>query len=301
MSIPRSASFLNTDDNLILIINDTNSPGILIESVDGIYAYSADVSTSPYSQTHGSKYKTTRVPQRNIVINGKIYADDTTPSFYDNRQMLYRIFRPSSKGVFTYYETGEENRLAGYYVESVTIDQKWHIGDFQISLICPDPFFYSEDDITVELAAWHAGWTFPHNFVAAGEPIGERSATMLQEIENENGVSDIGLNITMSCTGDVVNPYVYLYETGERISVGTSARPFTLLSGQTITIDTTTGEKSITLSQSGTEDTSIISYIDSGSAFFQLGAGVNTIGYNADSGAANLIVIVRYRMRFLGV
>lgn len=300
MSIPRSASFYNKEDNLILVFDSVHSPGILIESADGIYSFEADVSTSPYSQTHGSKYKTTRVPQRNIVINGKIFVDKDTPSFHDNRQLIYKVFRPGSKGVFTYYETNEENRLADYYVESVTIDQEWHLGDFQISLICPDPFFYGTEDITVNLASWTSGWTFPHNFIASGEPMGERSATMIKELQNKNGVSGIGLKITMSCTGDVLNPYIYMYETGERITIGTEDMPFTLSSGQVITIDTTTGEKSITMTQQGIE-ASVIAYLDPASAFFQLDAGINTIGYNAESGAENLMVKVQYRMRYLGV
>lgn len=300
MSIPRSASFYNKEDKLILVVDSVHSPGILIESVDGIYSFEADVSTSAYSQTHGSKYKTTRVPQRNIVINGKIFVDKNTPSFHDNRQLIYRVFRPGSKGVFTYFEKNEENRLADYYVEAVTIDQESHLGDFQISLICPDPFFYGTEDITVNLASWTSGWTFPHNFMASGEAMGERSATMIKELQNENGVSGIGLKITMSCTGDVLNPYIYMYETGERITIGTEDMPFTLSSGQVITIDTTTGEKSITMTQQGIE-ASVIAYLDPASAFFQLAAGINTIGYNADSGAENLMVKVQYRMRYLGV
>ena len=54
------------------------------------------------------------------------------------------------------------------------------------------------------------------------------------------------------------------------------------------------------MTQQGIE-ASVIAYLDPASAFFQLAAGINTIGYNADSGAENLMVKVQYRMRYLGV
>ena len=42
-------------------------------------------------------------------------------------------------------------------------------------------------------------------------------------------------------------------------------------------------------------------YLDPDSSFFQLLAGTNTIGYNADSGAEYLNVHIEYKMRYLGV
>ena len=41
--------------------------------------------------------------------------------------------------------------------------------------------------------------------------------------------------------------------------------------------------------------------MDPDSTFFQLGAGINTIGYNAASGSDFLNVHIEYKMRFLGV
>ena len=44
---------------------------------------------------------------------------------------------------------------------------------------------------------------------------------MIQEIDNLNGVDGIGMTITLTATGNVTNPYVYLNETGEEIRIGT--------------------------------------------------------------------------------
>lgn len=292
--INRSATFLNTEDNISLIV-DGNTPGIVIESIDGIYEFKGEVLTSPYSQTHGDRYKSSRAIKRNIVVQGKIYDN-----FWDNRQLMYRIFRLGSVGRFCYTEPDRSNRYADYYVESVDIDQNPYRGQYQISMICPDPFFYAGDPERVDLATWLSDFTFEHNFIQSGEELGHRESSMVRELTNLNGVDGIGMKITLTASGNVINPYVYLYETGERITIGTDDNPYTLVSDARVEIETTTGKKNIMQVLNNVE-TRINEYLDPNSSFFQLGAGVNTIGYNADSGAEYLNVHIEYKMRFLGV
>lgn len=292
--INRSATFLNTEDNLNLVINGRTN-GIIIDSIDGIYEFNSEVMTSPYSQTHGDRYKSSRATKRNIVVQGKIYNN-----FYDNRQLLYRVFRIGALGRFCYSEPNRANRYADYYVEKVDIDQNAYRGQYQISLICPGPFFYAGDPESVDLSSWASDFTFEHDFLAAGEELGHREASMIKEIQNLNGVSGIGMKIIMTATGSVTNPYVYLAETGEQIAIGTSTNQYTLTSDVQVEIETTTGKKSIVQIEDGVE-TRINEYLDPDSSFFQLLAGTNTIGYNADSGAEYLNVHIEYKMRYLGV
>ena len=294
MSINRSATFTNTEDNVNLIV-DSNCPGILIEEIDGIYDFVGEVKTSPYSQTHGDRYKNTRVVKRNIVVTGKIFDD-----FWNNRQLMYRVFRPGSIGRFCYTEPDRANRYAEYYVEKVDIDQNPFRGQYQISLIYPDPFFYAGESEYIDLASWLSDFTFEHDFLAEGEVLGHRETSMIQEIDNLNGVDGIGMKIVLTASGDVVNPYVYLYETGERITIGTASNPYTLTSSKRVVIDTTTGKKNI-MQYANNVATRINEYLDPDSSFFQLGAGKNTIGYNAASGSGFMNVHIEYKMRYLGV
>lgn len=292
--IKRSATFTNVDDNINLVINDL-SPDIVINTIDGIYEFVGEVMTSPYSQTSGDRYKTTRAPKRNIVVEGIIYNN-----FYENRQLMYRVFRLGSVGRFCYSENGRDNRYADYYVESIDIDQDAYRGAYQISLICPDPFFYDATPKNIDLAAWISDFEFIHEFDENGEELGHRETSMIQEVENLNGVDGIGLKITFTATGNVTNPYIYLYETGEQIKIGTTANPYTLTSTKKVEVETTTGKKNIVQVENNVE-TRINEYLDPASVFFQLRAGINTIGYNAASGAANLNVHIEYKMRYLGV
>ena len=294
MSINRSASFTNTEDNINLVV-DANCPGILIEQIDGIYAFTGEVKTSPYSQTNGDRYKNTRATKRNIVVTGKIFDD-----FWNNRQLMYRVFRLGSIGRFCYMEPDRSNRFADYYVESVDIDQDPFRGQYQISLICPDPFFYAGEAEYIDLASWLSDFTFEHDFLEEGEELGHRETSMIKEIDNLNGVDGIGMKITLTASGNVTNPYVYLYETGERITIGTQANPYTLTSSKRVEIETTTGKKNI-MQFANNVQTRINEYLDPDSSFFQLQAGKNTIGYNAASGANFMNVHIEYKMRYLGV
>ena len=292
--IIRSATFTNTEDNINVVI-DGNTPGIVIDNIDGIYAFTGEVITSPYSQTHGDRYKTTRAEKRNIIVSGVIYDN-----YWEYRQMMYRVFRLGSVGRFCYTEPDHSNRYADYYVESVEIDQDAYRGVYQISLICPDPFFYAGDSEAIELASWSSDFIFPHNFIAAGEELGHRETSMIKEIDNLNGVDGIGVKIIMTANGNVTNPYVYLYETGERITIGTTSNPYVLNSSTRVEIDTTTGRKNIVQIVNNVT-TRINEYLDPDSCFWQLGSGINTIGYNAAAGANYLNVRVEYKMRYLGV
>ena len=292
--INRAATFLNKNDNINLVI-DGNSRNIVIDSIDGIYEFKGEVLTSPYSQTNGDRYKSSRVTKRNIVIQGRIAGD-----FYDNRQLLYRVFRIGSPGRFCYSEPDRANRYADYFVEYVDIDQNAFRGQFQISLICPDPFFYSGEPEAVELSAWFPDFTFEHDFISEGEELGHREASMIKEVQNLNGVDGIGIKIVLTAFGNVTNPYIYRVETGERITIGTDENPYTMDGDVRVEIETTTGKKNIIQIVDNVE-TRINDFLDPSSQFFQLGAGINTLGYNAEDGAEFLNVHIEYKMRFLGV
>ena len=292
--IKRAATFTNTEDNVSLVV-DSKCPGILIERIDGIYAFDGDVRTSPYTNTHGDRYKSSRATKRNIVVYGKIFDN-----FWDNRQLMYRLFRIGATGRFTYSEPDREDRYVDYYVESVDIDQDPFRGQYQISLICPDPFFYDDSTRYVDLNGWMSGFEFAHEFNSQGEEFGYLDTAMSKVVANLNGVDDIGLKIVLTSTGSVVNPYLYMYETGEQLTIGTANKPYTVTSGKPVEIETGTGKKDIT-EINGSTRTRINEYLDPDSTFFQLHAGVNTIGFNADSGADYLSVHIEYRMRYLGV
>ncbi len=150
------------------------------------------------------------------------------------------------------------------------------------------------------MASWDANFEFQHEFDSGGEPLGVRNNSMIATIVNNDGVDGIDIKFTLSASGNVTNPYLYHAETGEVIRIGSSGSTYTMDSTKEIVITTGIGQKKILCTDNGVTS-SIIDKLDPDSSFFQIRAGVNTIGYNAASGAENLNVMVEYRMRYLGV
>ena len=290
----RQISCVNTDDNTAINFNAIYG-GFIIDTIDGIYEISATLNTTQYGATDGSHYSSTVVPQRNIVITGRILND-----YKNKRDMLYRVFRPGSNGRFEYTEEGE-TRVIDYHMENCDIgDTRNKIKQVQISLICEDPYFRGVQDVRVIMAAWLSQFEFPHEFLEEGEEFGVRSESVMSTINNQNGVNGIGMTIRIGATGPVTNPKLYHVEKGEYIAIGTDENPFEMDADDQVVIETTTGKKRVYRIRNNVQ-TTIDEYLDPASEFLQLDTGENTLRYAADEGEVYMTVAVSYRMRFLGV
>ena len=283
------------ENNVSLTLTDAFSPWLL-ESCEGIYEVRNNVSTSENTMTSGSTYQGSTTSMRNIVLT---LRDRPETDHLAARSMLYTLFKPGSPGVFTYIED-EISRTIKYYVESVYVDAVKRSRRAQISLLCPDPFFEDLTDISVQMSAWVPRWEFRHEFLAAGEEMGYRSAERLKTIDNTSAADGIGITITVDCTGPVVSPSISLVETGESISVGTPTNPLELRAGDRVIITTHTTNKHVYLVRDGVK-TEINSYLTEDSVFLKLMSRENTFGYSAASGEGYMTVTISFRYRYLGV
>ena len=276
------------EDNVEVGFDYDFAPFFLV-SCEGITSVFNNVVTSENTMIDGSTYQGSTTIQRNIVVTAQMDSN-----YQENRDVLYKTFKPKSTGTFTYIEDGE-TRIIDYKVESVDIDEKGIVRDFVISLICPDPFFKALDDTIVDMAAWEALFEFEHEFLDEGEPFAERIAELIKEIPNDSAATNIGMTITFTAEGPVKNPSIYHLESGDFVKVNIS-----LLTGDTIIITTETNNKSVYLVRGG-EKTEINELLDEDSEFMQLTHGINTLKYDATLGIDYLNVRITYRFRYLGV
>ena len=281
------------EDGLALRFGYSYTPWLLTD-VEGIYLSEANVYTSENTMIDGATYQGTTLKMRNIVLT---MVDRKNHKYA--RQILYDVFKPKSPGTLSYTEEGE-TRTIEYYVESVETTTMGSVRTATVSLICPDPYFVADADTTVLIAGWKASWTFPHMFLAGGEPMGEKSGEKLKTITNDTAADNIGMTISIVATGNVINPSVTCVETQQTIKVGTEAHPLAMVSGDEVRITTGTNNKHVYLISDGVT-IEINEYLDESSEFIQLMRGDNTIGYAADSGDEYLSVSVTFRYKFLGV
>lgn len=272
---------------------DTFLP-FLLASVDGIYSATNKVSVSENTMTDGGTYQGSIAKVRNIVLT----VMDAPEEVYriKHREWLYRLFPKDTLGTFIYEENGEQRQI-NYRVEYVK-QGTWKKRLYMISLICEDPFFYGTSDVRVQMASVISGFEFPHNF-RSWEEISWRSQNRIATFRNDNAVDGIGITVKVRVIGNASNIKISHIEKEQHITVGHSAKPLNLERGDEVIITTSTNDKHVYLIHEGVK-TEINEYLTEDSEFIQLTAGMNNIGYSAESGVGNLILDVSYRMKYSG-
>lgn len=275
-------------------------------SCEGVTSVQNNVVTSENTMIDGSTYQGSTTRERAIEITAQMCGD-----YRENRDLLYKVFKPKATGTFIHTEDGE-TRTIDYKVESLEIDEKGVVRDIVVSLKCPDPFFLAQDDTVVDMAAWESLFEWEHEFKEEGEAFGERIAELIKEIPNDSAAANIGLVIIFKAVGPVVNPAIYHLETGDFVGVN-----ITLDAGDMVMVTTGANNKAVYFLEGGdvsrfdsnkSFENEFKKYaeevnwmLDEDSEFMQLGHGTNTLRYTAGTGVDYLDVSIRYRFRFLGV
>lgn len=263
--------------------------GWLITDVEGIYRVNANNYTADNAMVDGATWFGASLPLRNIVIT----AAELTADHQAAREKLYAFFRPRTLGTLLYSEDGESRQI-DYYVESVEITTSGRLRQATLSLICPNPLFYAEQDEVHILAGWLPGFTFEHTFQSPNEPnmFGSRQS---DEIAIADTASDnIGVTIRAKSWRDVDNLTItHTSPSGEIKSLKLQQRLKRL---QTLVITTGVNNKHVYLD--GKEDNTIIT---TDSEFFTLSKGVNRIVCKATSGTDDIDVTLSFRPTFMGV
>lgn len=283
------------EDNIRVVFTDEFAPWLL-ENCEGIYETRNNVFTSANTMTDGSTYQGSVAQMRNIILT---LRDRPEADHQANRTLLYALFKPKADGLFIYRESGVERQIT-YKVESVEIDTKKRSRKATVSLLCPDPYFVDLQDISVEMSGWVSDFEFQHLFLSEGEEFGHRVSERLKTIQNDNAADNIGLTITITAAGQVINPSVSLVEQGESIEIGTYGNPLTLQAGDKLIITTHINNKHVYLERDGSRQ-EINEYLSEDSEFLQLMHGQNTFGYSADSGESYMTVAISFKYRYPGV
>ena len=266
----------------------------LLQHCDGIYGFKVNNAISDNTMTDGGTHQGAVVMVRNIVLT---IADKE--KHQDNRELVYKCFKPNSIGTFV-YEENEKKRQIEYYVEDVDFDSVKNVRVGTISLKCTDPFFSELEDVAIMMAGWKGAFHFRHAFKVGGEPFGYRVRERLKEVKNDSAADNIGITVRVTTLGNVTNPAIVHVEKGERIAIGSDAVPFVMNPGDILEITTGVNNKHIYLTRNGVRE-EINYYLTEDSEFIQLSRGINTIGYEAAAGEEHMTVEIMFRYKYLGV
>ena len=271
----------------------SSSSAFLLEDATGVIEARADLFTADGALSDGVVYQGARMQKRNIVltVRDKPGADHAL-----NRAALFNLFRFRQTGTLIFAD-GENQRLIEYIVESVEANIKSHSNSYEISLLCPSPFWQSAALNSRVLGGTVSGFAFPHVFVMGGEAFSTRETSLSFTMNNPGAANEIGLTIALTATnGNVTNPRVYRLESGEKLELGDTANPLVIAAGDTVTITTGRGRKRV-LSPAGE---SLAGYLSEASEFLTIQSGDNTFTVSAERGQANLKATFSWRFFYEG-
>lgn len=292
-------------DSIKLDLTRPEQSGFVVHSITGLGPGEANINTTEVSTNDGSLFNSSRLPSRNIVIGLKFLWKN---SIEDVRQLSYKHF-PIKKKLTLLIETDNRQAEIDGYVETndPNIFSKEEGSD--ISIICPNPFFYSAGENGKNTTIFYGVepmFEFPFSNESLFECLLEMGAIQNQteKVITYNGDSEIGVIITIHAVGAASKIAIYNTGTREIMRIDTDKlATFTgsgIIAGDDIIICTVKGSKSISLLRAG-KVINILNCLEKNSDWFQLTKGDNIFAYTAETGSSNLQFKIENRIIYEGV
>lgn len=295
-------------DRIKLELGKPDVSGFLIKSITGLGPAKANVNTTEVSTNDGSLFNSARLSQRNVVLDMVFINTIYGESIEDLRQKSYKYF-PLKKSVELTIETDNRYVKTTGYVESNEPNIFSSQEGTQISIICPDPYFYSAGEDGNNVTNFYSidpMFEFPFSNESLDEPLlvfGEIQIKT-EGIITYYGDSEIGVMIYIHAIGPATNINIYNTETREVMRINTekisSLTGKGIVASDDIVINTAKGEKSITLIREGVSY-NILNCLDKNTDWFTLAKGDNIFAFTADSGVTNLRFRVENKVIYEGV
>ena len=295
-------------DTIKLTLREPALSGFLIKSVTGLGPVKANINTTEVATNDGSKFNSARLTQRNIVFQ-MVFVDTLKgESVEDIRQKSYKYF-PTKKNVDIIIETDNRYVKTTGYVESNEPNIFSSQEGAQISIICPDPYFYTagdNGDIVTEFYSIAPMFEFPFSNESLTDPM-----IVFSEIQSRAagvityyGDTEIGMVIRIHALGEATNIAIYNTDTREVMRIDTDKIKKITGKGLTVSddiiINTAKGNKSITLLREGVSY-NILNCLGKNPDWFTLTKGDNVFAFTAETGITNLQFRVENKIIYEGV
>ncbi len=292
-------------ESITLEMGRPDKTGLYIKEIEGLGPPKADINAKELATSDGGVFNSARTTTRNIVLSLGFLKN---PTIEDIRQLTYKYFPIKQKLRF---RIDTDNRIAETYgyVESNEPNIFSQEEDTQISIICPDPYFYSagKDGINVTVfSGIEPLFEFPFSNESLTENLIETGSIQYATEKSiyYTGDAEVGIMITIHAVGTVGN--ITIYNTGTRETMRIDNEKIAtltgsgIINGDDIYISTLKGDKHITLLRDGVY-TNILNALSKDSDWFQLAKGDNIFAYTADTGAINLQFKIENRVVYEGV
>lgn len=261
----------------------TDNPNYNVTQITGLTPAGCTINTAAVAGMDGETFNSARINKRNITIT-------IIPEYpiEQNRNLLYRYF-PEKKKIRLFYENDTRSVYIDGYVESMESDLFTKRQSYQISVLCPNPYFVDAQESGVfSCAPVVPLLEFPYS---------------AEKMEMSEIVTDGYLLNNLGTVSSGALFHVSITKPTERLIIKTDAgsmgieeclQPF-----DNVYIRTTTKEKGIWLERGGTV-TNLLSKRIAGMAWPQVEPGANRYQVETDN-PTGYIMDVTYRVLYEGV
>lgn len=284
-----TAKIENTKNNILTLTQSESDFQII--SIEGLNPPNAQINTSKIVGLDGSRFNSSTLNERNIVITLKLNGDVER-----NRIKLYSFFRNKEWCKF-HYQNGIRNVYIEGYVESCEVGLFTNNEIMQVSILCPNPYFKNAEEIINDISKTLSEFEFPFA-INVDDPVVISTIDMIR-------ITNL-YNDSESETGVIIE--IELLSNANKIQINniTSNQIFILqhefLEGDKIIIDTNKCNKKVSLIRNASTENLFTSIIK-GSTFFTLDIGDNLFSYLVDDGNNDhaVHILFKYYTQYGGV
>ena len=299
----KSISVINyRNERIDITLERPELSGLIVKKIDGLGPAKANINITDIMTTDGGIYNSARLSSRNITMMMSFMGNDIESI----RQKVYKYF-PIKKGLTFVVNTDNRELMISGYVESNDPDIFNKEEGTNISIICPNPYFYAKDLNYTVFAGIEPVFEFPFGNESLTTPL-----LVMGEIKNRSenviyysGDADVGIDMYIHCLGPVGNITIWNLDVRKKMVIS-SDKIGLLLNGSSlkerddIIIRTEKGEKSILLIRDG-QYYNILGALEKGSDWLRVYKGENIFAFTTTSGVENLQFRVENRILYEGV
>jgi hypothetical protein len=227
------------------------------------------------------------------------------PTIEDSRIASYKFFSPKNE-VILIFETDTKTVKIRGRVETNEPEIFSKDSGTVVSIICPDPYFYSMDAIAIQFSNLEKQFTFPYsnNDTSIKLTYFGNIAVDAQKDIIYTGTIPIGFVVTVYAAGSAGSITIKDLDSREEMVVDntviTNILGAGISVGDKITISTLRGAKSAKLLRNGV-NYNILAALVGSVDWILLHPGHNNIYYTVASGAANLVFNIDYQLIYEGI
>lgn len=284
--------FVNARGGVLSLVNNKY---FYISNIDGMTDATASLSSNTVGGVDGDSVNNAQAQPRGIVIDLTIRP---TADVEEAKRAILDVVKLKQQAALIWTQSGRTWTISGI-VELANMPRWNNEVTIQLALHCEQPFWEDIEYVVEQISeaiSLHYFTDSPDDmlyFPEEGIAFGEYDALRTKSFYNSGDVA-VGLEITIVALQTVTNPIIY-DANGRFFGLGYDRRPLQMNVGDTITINTTRGQKSVMMN-----GYNILDYLKPRSTFPQLETGENTFSINSDDETiSNMHFNIAYKQRYI--